>query len=287
MDKKSQNERKLLQWHPAFYAGLQIEFQEEIDNLLFENEHQLSKKPMEIDVLVIKKNNEKPIRKNIGRIFRKYNIIEYKSPEDYLSIDDFYKVQGYACFYKSDSAQKDAIKGNEITVSYVCEKKPEKLMKYLQEEWNIAIIEYEKGIYYIQDLYFPTQLIVTSKLSYDTNFWLRNLTNHLKEAKEAKRVLKEFGKHQTESLYKAMMNVIVHANHELFKEDGEMCEALMEILEEKFKDQLDAKKMEGKIEGKIEGTANTLLELLREGILTIQDVAKRLNISEEEVKAMM
>ena len=81
------SEKKLLQWHLAFYAGLQIEFAEESEKLIFENEHQLSKKPMEIDVLIIKKKAEEQIRKNIGRIFRKHNIIEYKSPEDYLSID--------------------------------------------------------------------------------------------------------------------------------------------------------------------------------------------------------
>ena len=40
----------------------------------------------------IKKNVDEPIEKNIGRIFRKHNIVEYKSPTDYLSVDDFYKV---------------------------------------------------------------------------------------------------------------------------------------------------------------------------------------------------
>ena len=45
----------LLQWHPAFYAGIQIEFAEEAEKLQFENEHQLSKKPLGIDVLIIKK----------------------------------------------------------------------------------------------------------------------------------------------------------------------------------------------------------------------------------------
>ena len=44
-------------------------------------EHLISKKPMQIDVLV---KNEKHVKlkKNIRRVFRQYNIIEYKSPED-------------------------------------------------------------------------------------------------------------------------------------------------------------------------------------------------------------
>ena len=48
-------EGNLLQWHPAFYAGIQIELENELDKLIFESEHNLSKKPMRIDVLIIKK----------------------------------------------------------------------------------------------------------------------------------------------------------------------------------------------------------------------------------------
>ena len=95
----------VLQWHPAFFAGLQIELADEAEYLEFENEHMLSSKPMQLDVLIIKKDRNYEVKKNIGRIFRTYNIVEYKSPEDYLSIDDFYKVYGYACFYKADTGR--------------------------------------------------------------------------------------------------------------------------------------------------------------------------------------
>ena len=60
------NDEKI-QWHPAFDAALQIELGEETKYLEFDSEHLLSKKPMQIDVLV--KNEKKvKIRKNIGRI---------------------------------------------------------------------------------------------------------------------------------------------------------------------------------------------------------------------------
>ena len=98
--KQKKKETDATYWHPAFYAGIQIELEDDADNLVFENEHQLGKKPMEIDVLIIKKETDRPVKKNIGRIFKKYNIIEYKSPDDSLSVDDFYKVYGYTCFYK-------------------------------------------------------------------------------------------------------------------------------------------------------------------------------------------
>ena len=124
-------EASATQWHPAFFGSLQIEFEKEADKLIFENEHQLSTKPMAIDALIIKKRSDEPIRKNIGRIFRKYNIIEYKSPDDYLSIDDFYKVYGYACFYKYDTSKADEIKVTDLTITFVSEGYPQKLIQHL------------------------------------------------------------------------------------------------------------------------------------------------------------
>ena len=49
-----EQKRKTIEWHPAFTASLQIEFEDEADKIIFESEHLLSKKPMQIDELVIK-----------------------------------------------------------------------------------------------------------------------------------------------------------------------------------------------------------------------------------------
>ena len=69
-----EQKRKTIEWHPAFTASLQIEFEDEADKIIFESEHLLSKKPMQIDELVIKVHDNEKIQKNIGRIFRKHNI---------------------------------------------------------------------------------------------------------------------------------------------------------------------------------------------------------------------
>ena len=114
-DKERSSEKKPFQWHPANYAGLQIEFEDEKEYLSFEDEHQLGTKPMAIDILIIKNTEGYKVKKNIGRIFRKYNIIEYKSPDDYLSIDDFYKVYGYTCFYKADTPAVNQIEVNKLS----------------------------------------------------------------------------------------------------------------------------------------------------------------------------
>ena len=152
---KRQKNEELRQWHPAFFAGIQIELEEESANLVFENEHQLGTKPKEIDVLIVKKQKDVPIKKNIGRIFRKYNIIEYKSPNDYLSIDDFYKVYGYACFYKSDTIKANQIPVEELTITFVCRKYPRKLMQHLRKVQGLHIDRRDEGIYYMEGDVIP------------------------------------------------------------------------------------------------------------------------------------
>ncbi|MCF2693996.1 3-isopropylmalate dehydrogenase, partial [[Ruminococcus] gnavus] len=168
-------EAKMLQWHPAFFAEIQIELQEDAEHLIFENEHQLGTKPKEIDVLIIKKDKGRVIRKNIGRIFRQHNIVEYKSPLDYLSIDDFYKVYGYTCFYKSDTSQMDSIPIEELTITLVTGKYPRKLMHHLKTTLRYQVKKAESGIYYVTGDKIPIQIIVTKELTEAENLWLKSL----------------------------------------------------------------------------------------------------------------
>jgi hypothetical protein len=88
-------------WHPAFVEAIQAELEEYLDVLEFHAEHPLTTEPLRIDVLIVKKRVDVVIRKNIARIFREHNIIEYKSPDDYISRSDFQKTQAYAWLYAS------------------------------------------------------------------------------------------------------------------------------------------------------------------------------------------
>ena len=101
IEEKTKEKTGSVQWHDCIEAVFRVELGEEAEKLEFEREHQLSNKPLEMDLLIVKKESDEAIHKNIGQIFRKHNIIEYKSPKDYLSINDFYKVYGYACIYQS------------------------------------------------------------------------------------------------------------------------------------------------------------------------------------------
>ena len=86
-----------IQWHPGFYGAAELEFLSNKDDLEFQREFNLSKEPIRMDLLIIKKLSDVRIKNEIGHIFRKFNVVEYKSPDDALSIDDYYKTVGYAC----------------------------------------------------------------------------------------------------------------------------------------------------------------------------------------------
>ena len=278
--------KEILQWHPAFYAGIQIEFLEEADKLIFENEHALSNKPMLIDVLIIKKNSEEPIRKNIGKIFKKYNIVEYKSPDDYLNIDDFYKVHGYACFYKSDTKKVNEIDVKDVTITFVSHGYPRELLQHLMQTLHYKIEQQEKGIYYILGDMFSIQLLVTSRLSKEQNLWLKSLTNKIKEKEQIQSIIEDYGKHKNDKLYEAVMNLIVRANKENFKEVKNMCEALEELLKDKIEEREKKATQEGLQRGIQQGEQQKLMDLIQKKLKkqkTIEQIAEELEETVENI----
>ena len=252
---KKENNKPLLQWHPAFYAGLQIEFEEEKDKLIFENEHHIGTKPKEIDVLIIKKNSNEEIKKNIGKIFRKYNIIEYKSPDDYLSIDDFYLVYAYACLYKSDTPFIDEISANEITITFVTSRFPKNLMSHFVNIRKYSIEKVESGVYYIKGDFFPIQIINTKELSDTTNLWLHNLRDDITEKNVIQKLLLEYRQHDKINLYSSVINIIATANKETFLEVTNMSKVLEEIFLEVHGERLEREKQQAIDEAVAEAVA--------------------------------
>lgn len=274
-DKERSSEKKLFQWHPANYARLQIEFEDEKKYLSFEDEHQLGTKPMAIDILIIKNTEGYKVKKNIGRIFRKYNIIEYKSPDDYLSIDDFYKVYGYTCFYKADTPTVNQIEVNELTITFISRKYPRKLLRHLELERGFAIQKIESGIYYIVGDAIPIQFIVANKLSQTENLWLKGLTNQLHNYELTAALTKDYYEHKQNTLYESVMDIIMRANKKQFEEANNMCEAMKEFIWEHYGDEIMKEKQASFTNGTQNGErkVNTLIFKLSE-LGRIDDILK-------------
>lgn len=224
-----------IQWHMGFVAAMYLELREDRDRLIFDKEHNLNTKPLQIDLLVIKKDFSDDIRNEIGEFYRKYNIIEYKSPDDQLNIDTYYKTVAYACLYKTYGETVNERKADDITISIIRERMPEGLFRYFKED-GIIVENPHKGIYRILDkMLFPTQIIVTEELSKE-HTWLRALSGRMEE-EDMRRLLTDAsrlrGKMDRE-FADSVLEVSVKANKELVEKlmgDDVMSEALLGIME--------------------------------------------------------
>jgi hypothetical protein len=229
-------------WHPAFCGATELEFRDNKGDLEFQREYNLSKEPLRIDLLVVKKIGSAEIKNEIGRIFKEHNILEYKSPGDGMSIDDYFKGLSYACLYKSLGNSVDAIPAEEITVSLFREERPEKMFESLKK-LGATIEEKFLGVYHVKGvIVFDTQIIVTRELDSETHSSLRILSRNAEED-DARRFLGEtesFNTQGDKENAEAILQVSVSANRELYKklkEEYIMCQALQELM----KDEIDEK----------------------------------------------
>ena len=225
-----------IQWHPDFVAAIDLEFKENRDDLIYEKEYNLSTKPLEIDLLVIKKEPDVQVSNEIGKLFRGHNIVEYKSPEDHLDIDVFYKASAYGCLYKSFGETVDERAANDITISIIRDAKPEGLFRYFKEH-GIRVTNPYAGIYYVSDaVLFPTQLVVGKELEQKDHTWIKALSDKVQE-QEMRELLEQISNlaHKFDKeLADSVLEVSIRANRQVVEElrgGDKMCKALLEIME--------------------------------------------------------
>ena len=135
-----------------------------------------------------------------------------------LKANDMYRIE---C--------QDSISANEITLSFVCHKFPQEVIKHLKNVRKYTIEKQEDGIYYVKGDFFPIQIIYTRELSSEENLWLKNLTDTLKNKNDILTLMSEYQNHTSNNLYSSVMDIIVKANERKFEEVTDMCDALKEI----------------------------------------------------------
>ena len=212
-----------IQWHPAFCSAVELELRE----------HNLGRMPLKIDLLIIKKRRDIVIRNDIAYFFLGNNILEYKSPGDDVKAGTFYKALSYACLYKAEAGAADIFDA-DTTVSIVREEKPVKLLGQLGEKYSVT--RKKAGIYRIDGMIFPIQILVTKELDRESHVWITSLTRTLsrEDARELLDNCAGLGSDEDRRNADSVVNVASEANIKLFKrmiqEGDQMCEELKELL---------------------------------------------------------
>lgn len=263
------NEQKI-QWHQGFVGAMHCELLEDIDKLIFEQEYSITRKPLQIDLLIIKKLASVECKSKIGRLLSDYNILEYKSPGDALGIDAFFQALTYACYYKSSAKHEDERKEEDITVVLVRNEYPKTLVKYLGGK-GCLVTEKEAGIYTVSgNIFFNIMILTTGSLDQTEYIWLNSLRSDL-EKNEYMNLLKRSSEMNiVEGDYPdAVLSVVEQSNVSCakWKEESEVASFLVEAKNEGIAEGKKEGKKEGKREGKKEGRAELFELLKRSGYL--------------------
>jgi hypothetical protein len=259
------------------------------DALEFFPEYQLTSEPLRIDCVIIKKTKDVSIRKNIAEIFRTWNLLEYKSPDDYVSVADFYKVYGYACLYASFKN----VPITDMTVTFIESRYPEKLLEHLKKERGYTVEEKGNGIYTIRGDILPLQIIDSRRLSAEENLWLKSLSNRL-DIGALSQISGEMYRQRKTARIAAYLDAIVRANAKTMKEVIQMSGAALTI-EQVFEEvgwiaKWEARgEVKGKAEGKAEGEKQRALKIAKNMValgLPFETIVSATQLEPEKVKEL-
>lgn len=263
-------------YHYGFYAAMKNEYDLVHARVKYEQEIQLGEDPVRLDFLIIKSEGE--LKDAIGEYFRKVNLFEYKSPEDGLSIDDFYKAQGYALIYKGYDRKVNELPIEEITLTFVRHVYPRELMKALKKS-GYEIRETHKGIYRIEGkIIIPIQIVVSSRLEEGEYEGLKLLAKGCtKEAvvKYAERVIASKDEHvktNAGTVIEICLNINKKLDREI-KEDESMHRTIREIFKEDFEDARNEEK------------ERVATDMLREGE-PLEKIARYSRLAEDTIRGL-
>lgn len=283
----SLGERKT-QWHMAIASAMKLEFMEYSQVLQYQTEYLLNPKALQIDLLIIKKEDGAVIENDIGRIFKRHNIIEYKSPRDREGINEYFKALAYAHLYKIGK-DGETFAPEDITVTMIREGKPSKLFKWLKER-GCKVIKDCDGIYSIENAgFFKTQVVAARELDGASHIWLKSLTGKLGREQANELIIRSnglIGMPETEYV-EALLQIVSKANRKIFseiKEEAGMYTAWKEL----FKPELDAARKEGWDEAWDEAwNEASNVAWAKNKVEAIDNVIKKLGMSKNEACALM
>ena len=228
-------QKSIVDWHSAMYSAISLILKPYKNNLTIEREHLLNLMPRRIDCLVIKINGEIPIDMDVFRLFRKHNVVEFKSFHDNLDERVLWQTISYAASYR---ALEPNVKTEELTITIFQSTFPRKLMSELESlGWKVE--QPYHNIYYLSGMIgIPVQIVITKDLGEEYNA-LQILTGHARE--EDVRKFTEYRSTLTDPVDKMFADAVLwacsEANLELFrkmKEEERMYGALREIMKEEL-----------------------------------------------------
>ena len=220
-----------VEYHNGFYGAVHAIYEPMNVQMEYMQEHDLGDEPIRMDMLIIKKDSA-PLTDPIGSFFRTHNVLEYKSPADALTIDDFFKAQGYALIYKGLGKTVNAVPLKELTVTLFRHSYPREMFEALRNE-GFQTVETHPGVTCVTGpISVPAQVVTASRLPPGEYEEFKILAKNAKK-EDVLKVLGKFDADEKMAEYvSAIIRVSASVNDGLFekiKEESTMSEAIKRI----------------------------------------------------------
>ena len=230
-------------WHEGFEALLRIDMYEYGDAVKIFTEHEIGSGPPRVDFLELVETERVSFKKEIFRIFRRFNIIEYKNPYDSLNERVLRKVAGYANMYIGNAEHEGDVTPEQVTISVFRERKNKQLFKKLQAAGMLHSAE-ASGIYRVTGITdLPFQIVITEELEGDEYAAYRALTSRAKETDM--RMLIENAREASSEIvrdhYNSVINLVLGKNPEYagnVRRVFQMEDVLMDIMKDRVEERI-------------------------------------------------
>jgi len=239
-------------WHTGFEALLRIETYKYGNSIRLLTEEVLGEEPPRADYVVLIEDEKVEFDKDIFKIFRKHNILEYKNPHDSLNERVIRKIAAYAYLYIGIAEHEGDIKADEITISIFRAVKNPKLFKAMERAGNLTKGD-APGIYRVTGITdIPFQIVITGELQGEEYAAYRALTDKAVE-KDVEHIIIAADREKTDNLrdhYRVLIELLAVKNPQIFEEirRNDMAgDVLMEIMKDRVDEKVNEKERETKL----------------------------------------
>ena len=270
-------------WHSWFYILLNIvlhRFKKNAVKIL--REVVLGAMPPRADFVVVEEGEIVDLGLDVFKFFRKFNILEFKNPDDELSESILWKVVGYAGFF----IEHFSAPAQDLTLTLFRAAKPVKLLKELG---NCVKPDAVKGIYHIENwkVDFPIQIVVTTELEGDEYAAFRAISK--KPDLDDINLVMEMAEKEKDPEVKGLLRQFLEMLSKLDSESIEEAKRRNPDMAKTWRDifGVDAEISNARADERANTTRTNLYTYVQDGDMMLENAARRAGLTEEQFRTEM
>jgi hypothetical protein len=210
-------------------------------------EEEIGEAPPRTDFVILVEDEQVEWEKAVFGIFRKINILEYKTADDSLNERVLYKACGYAGLYIGTAEHEGDRPADQVTISIFRDVKNPEMFKRMEKDGTL-IRDEVPGIYHVKGYTnLPFQIIITGELEGEGYAAYRALTEKA-DAADVERIIVGIGQEKDDVVrehYRVLLRLVMAKNPQFIEamRRGEIMsyEAMYDVLMEIVKDRVDEK----------------------------------------------